>query len=156
MATTFLLCISGARMTTRAFLHSMSKRRGLSGAAGLSVVIFILLAAAVSDTLEWMRAREALQENAQSAALAGAKAVAQSRQLEPTVASHLAGHKLSGGQTKPMVELVQNFGDFSGQLSAVRVRLDSQLFLPFSGRVLGQPTQISVEATAPLSGSQPG
>lgn len=112
--------------------------------------VLMSCAAITSDTIQWVLVRRSLQRQADSAAIAGALAIAQSKSVSATVLSDLAKNDNFGLTTEPVVEQGPTQGAYSGDLSAVRVRLVTRSALPFSTLVLGTPITVVAEATARL------
>ncbi len=111
----------------------------LIGAAGLT-----------SDTIQWALVRRALQRQADSAALAGAYAMTQNRDVSSTVTADLQKNNNFGMNTTPTIEVGPTSGPFAGDTSVVRVSITSRTRLPFTGAFMGQGIVISAEATAGL------
>jgi Flp pilus assembly protein TadG len=110
----------------------------LVGAAGLA-----------SDTAQWVLMRRALQRQADSAALAGAYALTQSRTASSGALGDLAKNQ-NFTLTSQLIENAPTAGPFAGNTGAVRVRLVATSTLPFTSIFLGGGTTIAAEATAGL------
>lgn len=112
----------------------------------------VLLAgtAVTSDTIQWVLVRRALQRQADSAAIAGALAIAQSRGVADTVLADLAKNSNFALAAQPTIENAPSQGPYSGDAMAVRVALAANSALPFSNVILGRPVTIQVQATARL------
>ena len=111
----------------------------LIGAAGLT-----------SDTIQWALVRRALQRQADSAALAGAYAMTQNRDVSSTVTADLQKNNNFGMRTTPVIQVGPTSGPFAGDTSVVRVSITSRTRLPFTGAFMRQGIVISAEATAGL------
>ncbi|WP_439545475.1 pilus assembly protein TadG-related protein [Sandarakinorhabdus sp.] len=126
-------------------------RRG-SIAAMTAMLIPLLIGAAglASDTMQWTLVRRSLQRQADSAALSGAYALTQNRDVTSTVTADLAKNSNFPLASAPVIENAPTAGPFAGDPGAVRVRIVADARLPFTGAFLGRATAISVEATAGL------
>jgi hypothetical protein len=111
----------------------------LAGAAGLA-----------TDTVQWVLWKRELQRAADSAAIAGANAEAQSETVKDAVTADLAENNNHTG-----VSLLANYPDIQYPTSAisnneVQVTLKIQKALGFSSLFLSTPPTISATATAAL------
>ena len=109
----------------------------LIGAAGLAV-----------DTAQWSYSRRQLQREADSAAMAGAFAIAQSKDAVAAATSDLARSNtitLTGGAD---IHSAPTTGAYAGNTQAVRVSLSTTQRLPFSGLFMSAAPVISANATA--------
>lgn len=115
---------------------------------GLSMPLLIGLAGLGTDTIQWTLMKQQLQRSADSAALNGAYAKAQSENV--TVNANLDLTKTLDGFTGVGIT-VQNApttGAYAGNSRAVRVALTYSEALPFSSMFLSNPPTIAVEAVA--------
>lgn len=110
----------------------------LIGAAGLA-----------SDTVQWTVVRRAMQRQADSAAMAGAFALSQSKDVSSTVTGDLVNNNNFKLATT-VIENAPTSGAYAGNTSAVRVVLTATTLLPFSGVFMGSGVTVGVEATAGL------
>jgi len=133
-------------------LNRFAKDRRANMAALTALMLPVLIGAAglTSDTIQWALVRRALQRQADSAALAGAYAMTQNRDVTTTVTADLQKNNNFGMNTTPVIEVGPTSGPFAGDSSVVRVRITSRTRLPFTGAFMGQGMVISAEATAGL------
>lgn len=107
-----------------------------------------------TDTAQWYLWKEQLQGQADSAALAGAHAVAQGKSGTALVA--VVNADLALNRDRPFqivaIENAPKAGAKAGNAKAVRVVLSTQEPLPFSSLFLRSPPVIQATATAELSG----
>lgn len=118
----------------------------------LSLPILIGSAGLAAESMEWVWVRRAMQRQADSAAIAGAFALSQSRSVATTVATDLT---YNGNTAIPIKSVVQNaptVGPYAGNARAVRVALTSSLSLPLISTFLGKNVGVKVEATAAVVG----
>ena len=116
-------------------------------------------AAIAVDTAQMALARRQLQRSADSAALAGAYAIAQSLESTATVrranATSAANYDLTlnGDMTLSTPAVIENaptVGSYAGNPRAVRVALAHEHTVPFMSFFTGSTMGVSVEATAAL------
>jgi len=109
----------------------------LIGAAGLAV-----------DTAQWSYWKRQLQREADSAALAGAFAIAQGKDAVAAATSDLNRNNtitLSGAAD---ISSAPNAGAYAGNSQAVRVVITTTQRLPFSGYFMSSPPSFTAHATA--------
>ena len=137
-------------MTGRRGYGLIKDRAGsLATMTALLMPVMIGAAGLASDTVQWTLMRRAMQRQADSAALAGAFALSQSRTVTDTVTTDMA--KNSNFQlTSTVIENAPSSGPYAGNTSAVRVRLAGTARLPFTGFFMKSGVTVSVEATAGL------
>ncbi len=122
----------------------------LATMTALLMPVLIGTAGLASDTIQWTLMRRALQRQVDSAALAGAYALSQNRNVSQTVTADLANNNNFRLTAAPVIENGPSSGPFAGDPLVVRVRLASTARLPFTGFFMGRGVPISVEATAGL------
>lgn len=125
-----------------------SERGNVLILVGLSMPMLVGLAGLGTDTIQWSLMKQQLQRSADSAALNGAYAKAQSENA--TTNANLDLVKTLDGFTGVGIS-VQNAptsGPFAGNTRAVRVALTYSEALPFSSLFLTNPPVITVDATA--------
>jgi Flp pilus assembly protein TadG len=109
----------------------------LIGAAGLAV-----------DTAKWTYWKRQLQREADSAALAGAFARAQSKDAIAAATTDLARTNVITLSTPASITNAPTTGAFAGNADAVRVILSTAQRLPFSGSFMSAAPTITASATA--------
>lgn len=115
---------------------------------GLSMPLLVGLAGLGTDTIQWTLMKQQLQRSADSAALNGAYAKAQSENVTTNANLDLT-KTLDGFQGVGItVQNAPTTGTFAGNTRAVRVALTYSEALPFSSLFLSNPPTISVEAVA--------
>lgn len=121
-------------------------------AAMTAMLVPVLIGAAglASDTAQWVLVRRSLQRQADSAALAGAFALTQSRPATAGALADLAKNQDFTLVGTPVIENAPTVGPFAGNPVAVRVLLVATTKLPFSGAFLGTGVNIAAEAVAGL------
>ena len=129
---------------------SGNRRGSLASMTALLMPVLIGAAGLASDTIQWTLVRRSLQRQADSAALAGAYALTQNRAVAPTVQADLAKNSNFALSSAPIIENGPSVGPYAGDPNIVRVVLQADARLPFTGAFLGRATRISVEATAGL------
>jgi hypothetical protein len=100
--------------------------------------------------VQWTLVRRSLQRQADSGALAGAYALTQGQDVASTVTADMRKNSNFTLTALPVIENGPTSGPYAGNTSVVRVRIDADSRLPFTGVFLGRATNISVEATAGL------
>lgn len=111
----------------------------------------IIGAAAISiDTIGVTLASRQLQRAADSAALAGAYALAQSRPVQLSVTHDLALNNRVPLSATPVVENAPTTGPYANNARAVRVVLSAQRAVPFMAFFGSGRMNIAVEATAAM------
>lgn len=116
--------------------------------AAASMPILVGAAGLATDTVQWALWKRQIQRQADSAALAGAYAIAQGFSASDSATADINRLALVNLTQTPIIENAPTTGSFAGNAQAVRVVLQTSGQLPFS-RMLGvrAPT-ISGEATA--------
>lgn len=125
-------------------------RRGnvmILAAAGLAVLVGATGLA--TDTVQWSLWRHQLQRQADSAALAGAYADAQGKNVTTSATADITRNNKLTFSAAPVIENAPTAGAYAGNMSAVRVVLQTSTRLPFSGLFIATPI-ISTEATAAI------
>jgi Flp pilus assembly protein TadG len=115
---------------------------------GLSMPLFIGLAGLATDTVQWTLMKQQLQRSADSAALNGAYAKAQSDNVTTNANLDLAKTLDGFDGVGITIENAPTSGSFAGNTRAVKVVLSYSEALPFSNMFLSDPPVITVEATA--------
>jgi len=100
--------------------------------------------------VQWTLVRRSLQRQADSGALAGAYALTQGQDVASTVTADMRKNSNFTLTALPVIENGPTSGPYAGNTSVVRVRIDADSRLPFTGVFPGRATNISVEATAGL------
>lgn len=115
---------------------------------GLSMPLLVGLAGLGTDTVQWTLMKQQLQRSADSAALNGAYAKAQSDSVNANANRDLT--KTLDGFTGVgiTIENAPTAGSFAGNPRAVKVILSYSRALPFSSMFLATPPVIKVEAVA--------
>lgn len=129
-----------------------SRSGGIAVITALSLPILVGATAFTAQSVEWVWARRAMQRQADSAAIAGAFALSQSRSVATTVTSDLARN---GNTAIPVTSLTENAptkGAYAGNSRAVRVALTSNMPLWILSAFAGKTVSINVEATAAVVG----
>jgi Flp pilus assembly protein TadG len=115
---------------------------------GLSMPLFVGLAGLATDTVQWTLMKQQLQRSADSAALNGAYAKAQSDNVTNNANLDLAKTLDGFSGVGITIENAPTAGSFAGNTRAVKVILSYSQALPFSNMFLSDPPVIRVEATA--------
>ena len=116
--------------------------------AAASMPILIGAAGLATDTVQWTLWKRQVQRQADSAALAGAYAVAQGFSASDSATADINRMALVGLSQSPLIENAPTVGNFAGNAKAVRVVLQTRGELPFS-KLLGVKTPTLIgEATA--------
>lgn len=115
---------------------------------GLCMPLLVGLAGLGTDTIQWTLMKQQLQRSADSAALNGAYAKAQSDSVSANASRDLT--KTLDGFTGVgiTIENAPTAGSFAGNTRAVKVMLSYSKALPFSSIFLANPPLIQVEAVA--------
>lgn len=116
----------------------------LIGAAGLAV-----------DTIQWTLWKRQMQRAADSAALAGAYAVGQSKSADTSARADLVKTADLTYSVAPVVQNAPTTGPNAGNAMAVRVILNTTRAMPFSGMFMAKPPEFRVEATAAVITTSP-
>ncbi|WP_327753373.1 pilus assembly protein TadG-related protein [Sphingobium sp. SJ10-10] len=121
--------------------------------AAASMPILIGAAGLATDTVQWTLWKRQVQRQADSAALAGAYAVAQGFNASDSATSDISRLSLITLSQTPTIENAPTAGSYAGNSKAVRVVLQTSAELPFS-KILGvRAPVIYGEATAAVVGS---
>ena len=116
--------------------------------AAAAMPLFIAAAGLATDTVQWTLWKRQIQRQADSAALAGAYAVAQGFSASASATSDINQMSLIALSQTPIIENAPTAGDYAGNGKAVRVILQTSQELPFS-KILGITAPvITGEATA--------
>jgi Flp pilus assembly protein TadG len=102
------------------------------------------------DSIQLTLAKRELQRAADSAALAGAYGVAQSKPASNAVTRALQINNITGLSSAPVVQNGPASGAYAGNSKAVRVLLARERETPFISFFTGKPMSVSAEATAAL------
>ena len=138
------------RTKTVSFLKKLGKSE--SGnvliLVGLSMPLLVGLAGLGTDTVQWTLTKQQLQRSADSAALNGAFAKAQSESVTANANRDLT-KTLDGFEGVGItIENAPSAGAFAGNTRAVKVILTYSKALPFSSLFLSSPPTIKAEAIA--------
>ena len=125
-----------------------SERGNVLVVAAATMPLLIGSAALAIDTIQMDLWKRQLQRAADSGALAGAYAVAQTKAANAAVTRDLLLNNDVTLTGAPVVQNAPTSGPFSGDPTAVRVILTSQRTLPFMSFFTRTSTSITVEATA--------
>lgn len=132
------------------FVHNLctNERGNVLILMGLSMPLLVGLAGLGTDTIQWTLMKQQLQRSADSAALNGAYAKAQSENVSANANLDLV--KTLDGFTGVgiTIENAPVAGAFAGNTRAVKVILTYSQALPFSSMFLANPPLIKVEAIA--------
>jgi len=121
--------------------------------AAASMPIFVGAAGLATDTVQWTLWKRQIQRQADSAALAGAYAVAQGFSASDSATSDINRMALVTLTQTPTIENAPTTGAYAGNNKAVRVVLQTWAELPFS-KILGVKAPVIYgEATAAVVGS---
>lgn len=115
---------------------------------GLAMPLIIGFAGLATDTVQWSLDRREMQRTADSAALAGAYAIAQRKDGTASASESIVETNDIALESPPIIENAPTQGDFSGDSNAIFVQLDSRKALPFSSLFLSSGARITVRATA--------
>ncbi|WP_242124399.1 pilus assembly protein TadG-related protein [Sphingobium sp. Sx8-8] len=121
--------------------------------AAASMPIFVGAAGLATDTVQWTLWKRQVQRQADSAALAGAYAVAQGFSASDSATSDINRLALVNLTQTPTIENAPTTGAYAGNSKAVRVVLQTSQELPFSKMLGVQAPVIYGEATAAVVGS---
>ena len=115
---------------------------------GLSMPLLVGLAGLGTDTIQWTLMKQQLQRSADSAALNGAYAKAQSENVSANANLDLTKTLDGFPGVGITVQNAPTTGAFAGNNRAVRVALTYSEVLPFSSLFISSPPTIRVEAIA--------
>jgi len=114
-----------------------------------SALPLVIGAAAIGvDTIQVSVAKRQLQRAADSAAVAGASARNQNRDVRAAVNRDLGLNNDMALSGAPLIENAPTVGTYAGNTRAVRVQLTAQRTLPFVSFFTGEATTVRTEATA--------
>lgn len=116
--------------------------------AAFAMPVLVGASGLATDTIQWTLWKRQLQRQADSAALAGAYAKAQSGNVTTSATAEINRYNLVTLTGSPVIENAPTSGAFMGDTSAVRVSLTTSQTLPFSSFFLSSPPVITAEATA--------
>ena len=128
----------------------MDRAGSLATMTALLMPVLIGTAGLASDTIQWTMVRRAMQRQVDSAALSGAYALSQNRNVASTVTADLAKNNNFTLTGTPVIQNGPTDGPFAGNPMVVRVRLATVARLPFTGFFMRSGVAINVEATAGL------
>ncbi len=117
---------------------------------GFAAPILIGFAGLATDTIQWTLDKRQLQRSADSAALAGAFALAQGEDAIDSADDNIGRTNRLTLVTTPVIENAPTAGSYAGDNNAVRVVLQTRRDLPFSSLFLASAPVIEVEATAAM------
>ncbi|NYI23330.1 pilus assembly protein TadG-related protein [Sphingobium indicum] len=121
--------------------------------AAASMPLLVGAAGLATDTVQWTLWKRQIQRQADSAALAGAYAVAQGFNASDSATADISRMALVALTQTPTIENAPTSGPFAGNAQAVRVVLQTSAELPFS-KILGVKAPVIYgEATAAVVGS---
>lgn len=132
----------------RSLIRDQSGNALMVGAATLPLIVGA--AAIAVDTAQVTVARRQLQRTADSAALAGAYALAQGQPVATSVNHDLAFNNDMPLNGSPIIQNAPSVGPYAGNNRAVRVVLAHQRAVPFMSFFRGETMDVSVEATAAI------
>lgn len=116
--------------------------------AAASMPILVGAAGLATDTVQWTLWKRQIQREADSAALAGAYAVAQGFSASDSATTDISRMALVTLTGSPVIENAPTTGAYAGNSNAVRVVLQTSQELPFSKLLGVRAPTISGEATA--------
>ncbi|HLZ79401.1 MAG TPA: Tad domain-containing protein [Sphingomonas sp.] len=127
-------------------------RRSASGnilvVAGASMPLVIGAGGLAVDTIQWTEWKRELQREADSASLAGAYALAQTKSVSASATADLSRTGQITLSTTPTIESPPSTGSYAGNTTAVRVALQTSRALPFTSMFLSVAPTIGAQATA--------
>ncbi|HKR18464.1 pilus assembly protein TadG-related protein [Rhizorhapis sp.] len=116
--------------------------------AAFAMPVLVGASGLATDTIQWTLWKRQLQRQADSAALAGAYALAQGANVNNSATAEINRYNLVTLTGSPVIQNAPTTGAFAGDTSAVRVVLSTSQTLPFSSFFLSSPPVITAEATA--------
>ncbi|HYZ47398.1 MAG TPA: pilus assembly protein TadG-related protein [Sphingomonas sp.] len=125
-----------------------AKRGNVIVAAAASLPVVIGGAGLATDTLQWTLWKRQLQRAADSAALSGAYALAQSKSASTSATADLARTAELSYSSAPTIQSPPTSGPGLGNNSAVRIVVQTARNLPFSSLFLSAGPTVTAEATA--------
>jgi Flp pilus assembly protein TadG len=115
---------------------------------GASLPVLIGAAGLATDTVQWTLWKRQLQRQADSAALAGAYGKTQAKDVVAASTADINRNMTTALTAAPTIENAPTVGPYAGNAQAVRVVLQTQKQLPFSGLFMSSAPVIKAEATA--------
>lgn len=115
---------------------------------GLSLPLMIGLGGLGTDTIQWTLMKQQLQRSADSAALNGAYAKAQSENAITNANNDLTKTLDGFSDITVSIENAPTSGTYAGNIRAVRVILSYRQALPFSSMFISTAPELRVQATA--------
>ena len=116
--------------------------------AGASMPLIIGAGGLAVDTVQWTEWKRELQREADSASLAGAYALAQTKSVSASATADLSRTGQITLSTTPTIESPPSTGSYAGNNTAVRVALQTRRALPFTSMFLSAAPTIGAQATA--------
>ena len=117
----------------------MGAKKAIAAGAAILLAVPVL-----SDFVQWSRWRQTLQQQADSAALHGARALQRGEPAGPAVRAQLAYWRFAD---TPRIEMPPSDGPFAGRPNAVRVSLTASRAPFFHSRLFGA-SRMRARATA--------
>jgi hypothetical protein len=116
--------------------------------ATASLPVVIGAGGLATDTIQWTLWQKEMQRQADSAALAGAYAKAQSADVTANATADINRYSFVTLSAAPTIENAPTVGSYAGNTNAVRVVLQTSQKLPFSSLFLSTAPTLKAEATA--------
>ena len=133
------------------FKRLWKDRRGHALAITAAALPLVVGSAGLAtDTIQWALWKRQLQRSADSAALAGAYALSQSKSATDAATRDITINSHVGTAPTPSIEPPPTSGPYAGDSTAVRVTLSVQRSLGFSSLFLSATPTITATATAKL------
>jgi len=117
-----------------------------------SILSLIGGAGLATDTIQWTLSKRQLQRMTDSAALAGAFALAKGNNGSSAASSEIARYSLLTLNGSPSIETPPTSGSYSSNSKAVRVTLNANKPLPFSSMFMNTTPNMQATATAAAVG----
>ena len=140
-------------ITARLVALIRSSRGNVIVAAAAALPVVIGAAGLGTDTMQWVLWKRQLQRSADSAALSGAFALAQSKSASTSASADIVRTNEVRLSATPTIESPPSTGAGTGNSSAVRIVLETNRNLPFSSLFLASAPTIKAEATAAIVNS---
>lgn len=121
--------------------------------AGLAMPILIGFAGLATDTIQWTLDKRELQRTADSAALAGAYAIAQQGNAIQSAKDSISYNNSLALVDAPIIANSPTSGSYAGNQNAISVELRTRRTLPFSSLFLAAGPLISAHSTAAMISS---
>ncbi|MBC2666357.1 hypothetical protein H7F51_12580 [Novosphingobium flavum] len=118
----------------------------------LSLLVLIGAAGVGTDTVQWTLLKRKLQREADSAARAGALAKMSGSSVTSAALAEIERYTSVTLLGSPVIENAPTSGTYAGDTQAVRVTLEADASLPFSGIFLNRPVTMRASATAAAIG----